>query len=129
MRRLLLLLVRFYQRFLRRLVGRRCVYRQSCSGHAVALLQDTDMALTVAVPAIVARVRGCGISAMTVARPPEAADVRDRRGRKIPVSELAPHVIERLEAEQARLAAVPRARLVFAPESELEAVVHPPARG
>jgi len=113
MRWFLLLLIRIYQRWFRRLIRRTCIYSHSCSRFAAARLEDRTLPLYSTVMAVVRRVRGCGVSAIEVGREDGELEVRNRWGEHIPLDELAPHVLAQAHDQQARIREVPEVNLIF----------------
>lgn len=97
MRFLLIFMIRCYQRYLRRLIKRRCIYEHSCSNYAIARLQDPTLTTWSALTAIRARIKGCGITSVTLFAETAQCQVVNNNGQRVPLDRLAPCVINALE--------------------------------
>ena len=120
MKELVILIIRLYQRALRGVFSRRCIYKLSCSEYAIQLFKAPNRSFWECVRIARWRVAGCGVSSITVARKPAKPRVLDRRGGVIPIDELACHIIERIDKEEARLLNTPVVPLILEQENSIK---------
>ena len=103
MRTVVVLMIRFYQRFLRGVVGRTCIYKECCSQYSIRLIERSDVPLIQSIQSARLRVLGCGVSEMTIARDAAMTEVRNRHGELLELTKLAPHVMATVDERQRKL--------------------------
>jgi putative component of membrane protein insertase Oxa1/YidC/SpoIIIJ protein YidD len=104
-------IIKFYQKFLRKIINRRCVYRISCSNHAYKLLNNSSLTTIEILFKIKTRVSSCGVTSITVSRNLYDTQVRNRHQELIEIDDLALHVLDRVKFDCKQLNKEPKIKM------------------